>query len=328
MPKPKKIITEYRNYYLPPHFPALLLSGDYWKISDIPSGRLHFHNCLEIGICHSDRGTLEFYGEKMPFHAGDVTCIPRNVPHTTYSFPGTESHWSYLFFDPEELFRNVLPDSWNNYDLSISSFKTYRYVLSKKTYPVIYQLTLQIIRELTEQNPGYQLSARGLLLSLYIELYRIQHEEDALADNKKAQPFLPENALVISPALNFIEDNYMQNFTVEFLAGLCHWSPTHFRRVFHEIMGISPLEYVNNTRIMKACNLLRSTEDSILSISEGIGFHSVSSFNRYFMKVMQILPREYRKQVVLADQQQKSQSILEYAGWLYPENSPGNGKSN
>lgn len=54
MAKSKRAVTEYRSYYLPTHFPVLLLSGDYWKISDIPSGSLHFHNCLEIGICHSD----------------------------------------------------------------------------------------------------------------------------------------------------------------------------------------------------------------------------------------------------------------------------------
>ena len=59
MPKPINAITEYRNYYLPPHFPVLLLTGEHWRISDIPSDRLHFHNCLEIGICHSDSGFME-----------------------------------------------------------------------------------------------------------------------------------------------------------------------------------------------------------------------------------------------------------------------------
>lgn len=112
MAKSKRAVTEYRSYYLPMQFPVLLLSGDYWKISDIPSGSLHFHNCLEIGICHSDSGTLEINGEKQTFHAGDVTVLPRNVPHTTYSAPGMKSHWSYLFLDPKELFRNLLPASY------------------------------------------------------------------------------------------------------------------------------------------------------------------------------------------------------------------------
>ncbi len=320
MAKQKNAITEYRNYYLSPHFPALLLSGDYWKISDIPSGRLHFHNCLEIGICHTDGGTMEFYGEPFTFKAGDVTCIPRNVPHTTYSNPGTESHWSYIFLDPEELFHNFLPASWKNHDLSIFAFRGYKPILGKNEYPEIYFLAMQIIKELEEQKPSYQISARGLLLSLYIELYRIQTSESGKILNNDDELF-PENSLVISPALDYIESNYMQPFSMEDLADLCHWSPTHFRRVFHEIMGTSPLEYVNNIRITKACNLIRSTEDSILNISESVGFHSISSFNRYFIKVMQIPPREYRKQMIQAGKRQENQSILEYAGWMYPEKS-------
>lgn len=98
MAKSKRAVTEYRSYYLPMQFPVLLLSGDYWKISDIPSGSLHFHNCLEIGICHSDSGTLEINGEKQTFHAGDVTVLPRNVPHTTYSAPAQKATGPICFW--------------------------------------------------------------------------------------------------------------------------------------------------------------------------------------------------------------------------------------
>lgn len=336
MAKQKGTVTEYRSYYLPMHFPVLLLSGDYWKISDIPSGRLHFHNCLEIGVCHSDSGTIEFLGEPLAFQAGDVTVIPKNIPHTTYSTPGTESHWSYIYFDPYELFKNILPATWINYDLSITSGTSRNFVpiLSREKYPQVYSLVLSIISELEEQRPSYQLSAKGLLLSLYIELYRIESMEKALGTTVPLKstgsgsdsPGSPaeqdeekENALVIAPALNYIEANYNNQFTIEYLAELCYWSPTHFRRVFHDIMGTSPLDFINNTRIAKACNLLRSTEDSILDISENVGFHSVSSFNRCFIKIMQMSPRDYRKQMQRSDKRMENQSIMEYAGWLYPE---------
>ncbi len=109
----------------------------------------------------------------------------------------------------------------------------------------------------------------------------------------------------------------MQQFTIEYLAQICHWSPTHFRRVFHELMGTSPLDYVNNTRIMKSCGLLRSTETSILDISEMVGFHSVSSFNRCFSKVMQMSPREYRKQTKQNDLLATNRTVQEYAGWMF-----------
>ena len=87
-----------------------------------------------------------------------------------------------------------------------------------------------------------------------------------------------------------------------------------FARMYH-----APLDYVNNTRILKSCILLRSTEHSILDISEMVGFHSVSSFNRYFIKLMQMSPREYRKQMQQSEKKAENQSILEFAGWMRPE---------
>lgn len=319
MAKPVNTITEYRNYYLPPHFPILLLTGEHWKISDIPSGRLHFHNCLEIGICHSDSGYMEFYGERVPFHEGDITIIPRNVPHTTYSSPGVASLWSYLYIDPKEFFRHSLPSTWKNYDLPPYVFKNFKYILHKEQYPTVYQLLNVILKELKEARLGYQFSAKGLLLALYIEIYRIQSQEEDGGGYPEDGFSESASPLSIAPALDYIEKNYMKQFSIEFLADLCHWSPTHFRRIFNSVMRISPLNYVNNTRIQKSCSMLCSTEDSILSISEAVGFQSVSSYNRYFFRLMRQSPREYRKRMLQSDKQAQGMSIMEYSGWMSPE---------
>lgn len=302
-------VTEFRNYHLPDYFPVLLLTGPHWKISDIPSGRLHFHNCLEVGICHSQSGTLEFYGEYLTFKEGDVTCIPKNIPHTTYSSRGENSTWSYLFFEPKKLFGNWLPGTWENINLEADVSRGYEYILRKSEYTEVYTLVQQIIAEMTEKKPGYQMSTRGLLLSLYIQLYRIQNIEASKGGT--AQEDSISNTLVLAPALKYIEENYMESFPMETLANLCHWTPTHFRRVFSQIMGISPLEYVNYVRIAEACNLLGTTEDSVLSISENTGFGSVSSFNRNFQETVKMSPREYRKQI--------ADTVLEFNGWMIPE---------
>ena len=42
MAKQKNIITEFRNYPLRVEFPILLLTGNQWWISDVPSANLHF----------------------------------------------------------------------------------------------------------------------------------------------------------------------------------------------------------------------------------------------------------------------------------------------
>ncbi len=313
MPRKKKPVIEYRHYSLPIQFPVLLLSGDRWRISDIKSEHLHFHNHLEIGICYSDSGIMEIKGEAVPFKAGDITFLPRFLPHTTYSSKDSASLWSYLFFSPEELFQHSFKSAYSSFEPNLWRVQGRNCVLSKEQHPKVYYLATSIVEELKEQRPYYQESAYGLLQSLYIELLRIYSANELLLEQEGDQSLKGE--FVISPALEYITKHYMTPITIDFLAELCHLSTTHFRRKFHEIMGTAPLDFLTSTRIEEACKQLKSTDDSILSISEQVGFHSISSFNRCFSRLMGASPKEWRKSAQSEAQSAKA-SILEFTGWV------------
>ena len=313
MPRKKKPVIEYRHYSLPINFPVLLLSGERWKISDIKSEHLHFHNHLEIGICYSDSGIMEIKGESVPFTAGDVTFLPRYLPHTTYSSPGEASLWSYIFFSPEELFQHSFKSAYSNFEPNLWALKGGNCILNKAQHSKVYTLATSIVEEMKQQKPYYQESAYGLLLSLYIELLRIHSSNQPLADPDAEHSL--KGDFVIAPALEYITTNYMTPMTIDFLAELCHLSTTHFRRKFHEMMGTAPLDFLSSTRIEEACKQLKSTENSILSISEQAGFQSISSFNRCFSKLMGASPKEWRKGSQSEAQSAKA-SILEFTGWV------------
>lgn len=156
MPKPKHIPIEYRNYALPPYFPIILLSGDAWRISDVRHVEQHFHNCLEIGLCETDSGTMEFSGAPRPFKAGDVTFVASDIPHTTYSSPGTASKWSYLFVNVEMLLSPYFPlDIISNGIIFQKLLRNYCAILSKEDYPEIYMLTKAVIDELKEKSQTF-----------------------------------------------------------------------------------------------------------------------------------------------------------------------------
>ncbi len=312
MSKPKKTVIEYRNYELPVNFPVLVLTGDRWYISDVKSGKLHFHNCLEIGICHQDSGFIEFVDNPVEFKAGDVTFISRNVPHTSYSAKGKASLWSYIFLNPDELFKGIFGASSPYSEIYSDMVQNLQMILSRDEYRDIYELVMQILNELINKEMNYQISVKGLMLSLFMRLMRIYAKKK---QQDVTQREVHENAIVIVPALEYIRENYMQNFPIEDLANMCHLSQTHFRRVFHEIMQTSPLDYLNTTRILQSCILLRTTEESILSISEQVGFRSVSSFNRHFSDKMGAQPGEWRRKMVKLD----NTSIMKYTGWMQAE---------
>lgn len=316
MRKKPKTITEYRPYTMPSNFPVLFLSGDKWHISDIKSNHLHFHNCLEIGICLSQSGYMEFEGVPVAFQEGDISCVPYNMPHTTYSSPGELSLWTYIFLHPDELFHNMFPGNAAPIsNLSMVDIPNFRFIYPKKDFPKIYFLATSIAGELEQKPENYQITVRSLLLALCIEIRRCQDPCSLRADTQPHSD-LRDGKMAIAPALDYIHKNYMQEFSIKDLADICHLSETHFRRIFHSIMGMPPLEFVNNTRIYHACNLLKNTEESILYISGQVGFNSVSTFNRCFSKAMGTNPRDWKKNVLFEEGKTDLGAVEKYPGWI------------
>ena len=310
MSKPKQPSVEYRNYLLPSSFPAITIGGDKWRISDIPSSTLHFHNCLEIGICRSDSGIMRFRGNELPFCANDVTIVGSNIPHTTYSTPGTASMWDYIFVNIEELFFPYFPtEIIGNSAILLNMLREISVVLSKESYPDIFWLVNSIVQEMQQQANNYQFSVRGLMLSLMTRLLNIYIQQEGVAEVAHS-----ENSLAIAPALHYIRTNYMLDFPMDKLADLCDLSPTHFRRLFSSAMGFGPLEYLIRIRITHATTLLRTTAQPVIEISEEVGFHSISSFNRHFSEIVGMTPSNYRKQLSLAG----DLSIQKCTGWMTP----------
>ena len=70
---------EYREYKLPESFPCIALLQGEFSFSPGSSGPLtylHFHNCVEIGICHAGGKDLYVEDSHERFCTGDISVIP------------------------------------------------------------------------------------------------------------------------------------------------------------------------------------------------------------------------------------------------------------
>jgi AraC-like DNA-binding protein len=301
------ITTEYRNYELPADFPILALHGDNWLISPVPSPRLHFHNCVEIGLCRRGSGEMIIGEQQLPFAEGTVTFVAPHVSHTTWSAPDTHSLWSYLFVDYARLLDSMsleLPNYQDFSDLTLNG----GLMLHPDTCTWAGPLVTGVIRELVDRPRGYKTCIRGLLLSLAVFLLRI----DSI---KNTGPAAPSGAL--TPALDYIRNHYAEDFYIESLADLCHLSPTHFRRLFQKQLGTTPLDFLHQVRIVAGCSLLLTSTAGIAEIAEAIGYSSLSCFNRHFLRFMGTSPSRWRR----AGDHGSRRSVLTFTGWNQPESS-------
>ena len=301
---------ECRDYLLPPEFPVVVLTGEEWRLSDQRSPVLHFHNHMEIGICHTDSGVMGFRDGDRPFRAGDVTLIAAGTPHTTCSAPGTASKWSYIMVDPIQLIdpatSTIEPPVAQMYAKVLYNFQA---IVSEEQDPLLGMLVNETVREMVERRPNYKRTVRALLDTV---LNRFSRRAEDSGPDKGVKPFH------ISPALRYVEQHYMDDLRMDDLAAACKMSTSYFRRVFNETMGLGPLEYLNRTRITRACTPLQMTDSSVLEICEAVGFRSLSSFNRHFSAIMGQPPTAWRNRIH-ADM---PVTLRRYTGWTTPPKTP------
>ena len=70
--------AEYRYYELPQNLPLLALTGEKWE-TVYGMDNMHFHNYLEVGYCYYGNGIIQFAEKVLPYHAGTLTFIPKNM---------------------------------------------------------------------------------------------------------------------------------------------------------------------------------------------------------------------------------------------------------
>ena len=104
----------------------------------------------------------------------------------------------------------------------------------------------------------------------------------------------PDGVWSVDDAVRYIEANYAESFSLDWFVARCATNASDFSRRFKERAGCPLFEFINRQRVARACALLKSSDLSIIEISEAVGYNSLSFFNRYFLRIVGLSPREYR----------------------------------
>jgi AraC-like DNA-binding protein len=70
-------------------------------------------------------------------------------------------------------------------------------------------------------------------------------------------------------------------------------STVYFRELFHKVYGVSPMNYIQNLRIRRAKEMLRSDYSSITDIAFALGYNNIYEFSKAFKKHTGVPPTKY-----------------------------------
>jgi len=96
-------------------------------------------------------------------------------------------------------------------------------------------------------------------------------------------------------AIAFIRENYQSDISREGLAASLNMHPDSFGRFFKLYTNKKISEFINELRVIEASRRLGETDTNIIDIAFAVGFESLPTFNRAFMKTMNVTPTQFRE---------------------------------
>ena len=261
----------------------------------------HYHNCMEIGICMEGTGTLTMGQKAYAFSSGTIIIVPEGLRHSQQNKGEPCTRWRYIVVDVRR-FLTEMPSRCREtitrlmQDIRQSGM----YLESGDAHEEVLRLlyTMFDLHSRYAGEAGGEMEALVLMILLRAAREPMDGHMNAVID--------PLHMKSIEPSISYVSENYRQEIRVQQMARACAMSESYFRKVFAQLMGISPLEYVNRYRVHRAMHQLHVTDDSVQHVAAQCGFPSVATFSRNFIRYVGQNPSSWRRQHVGAGQEMEN----------------------
>jgi len=212
-----------------------------------------------------------------PMKAGQLLAISPSVPH--YEVPVDMQSRYYAICIEETYFEEVLTKCGGN----IREYRGEHFMMPSN----LPYLIKEYVREYDSRQCGYKdvcLSMENIIIHQIIRAITGERTDKNHANLR----------VEVETAIDYMYQNLHNKILLSDVAMDVQMSVSQFSKVFKEIMGTSPMEYLNDIRLERAKRLLLEDDYTITKITQECGFSSTSYLAARFQKKYLTTPTEYR----------------------------------
>lgn len=134
-----------------------------------------------------------------------------------------------------------------------------------------------------------------LITSALFHLIYLLVEHLSVEKKDKVELKSEKNKHRIISIINYIDDNYQEDLTIEQLSEVFHLSEGHLSKLFKENLGMTIKAYISQTRAKEVRNALLTSDLPLIDIAIMCGFPNVKSMNKVFKDLYQCTPSQFRR---------------------------------
>lgn len=255
------------------------------RINDNGMSSVHYHNAYEIYYLQDGNRGYDIKDKTFKVNKGNLILINKFKRHKTFNYDNNSFNRMLVKFKETSLgsFKNEDYDLLSLFNKGINIIQ-----FDAKDRIMIENIFAKMEAEKRKDKPGKQLYLKTLLMELLIYINR--YVEGKVDDQKESNYHVK-----IVEIMNYIDQNYDKELTLSKLADQFSYSSSYLSSLFKKKSDYTITEYINNTRIKEAQNLLLNGKENITQVSEKVGYNNLVHFGRNFKKITGLTPSEYRK---------------------------------
>lgn len=263
------------------------LSMRFWYNIQYANFSEHWHTALEIIMPLEQNYTVFIQQQEYSLNPGDILVIPAGSVHSLHA----PTHGSRFIFILELDHFSQLPGF--NYILSLLSQPVY---IPCNMDSEFYTSEAAIMMQLAEHYWGNSITKEINIYSCLLNFFAKIGENTVNTVNRSMSSSTKSNSLMnrLSMVLDYLDNHYSENITLEEAASIACFSKFYFTRLFKQYTNQTFYDYLSARRIKAAEQMLIVPNLAITEISLKSGFASLSSFNRTFKRLKGCSPSEYR----------------------------------
>ncbi|KIC95277.1 AraC family transcriptional regulator [Flavihumibacter solisilvae] len=247
----------------------------------------HQHPELELILFLEGEGSAYAGNHVGSFSSGDIYFLGSNLPHTFQKArPGMMTSAVVVQF---------LADFWGKELLQLPESRELRTLFETakvglKIKGELLQPLARLVKDL-EHAAGFD---RLLLLCQCLSLIASKKEYDQLSSHHMAS-LQTKQQQRMDRIFQYTIDHFSEGISLDEIASFAGMSVPAFCNYFRKRTKKTYVEFLNEVRIGKACQLLIDTTNSVAGIAYECGFNTLANFNKQFLKVSGTQPGLYRK---------------------------------
>lgn len=255
----------------------------------------HWHEEFEIGFVTEGAILLSCGTRQYHLESGDIFFVNSNILHSMRR----DMHSGKAVFKSFAFHSSIISENTNSifyikYLLPILSNSDFRESILRKTdyyHSNLLDILVRIWNLMSSEPEDFEIQVRSELSNTFCILNKLLKNKDE-RHSFKIKNYMSEKRVQI--ILDYLHTHYNEKITIKDLAETASISKTEVLRCFKNIIGISPINYLNSYRLQKAAYLLTTTSKTVQEIAGECGFDDNSYFSKLFKKKYNTTPHNYR----------------------------------